>query len=238
MTVRDYAALAGAAELVAWDVAFDLARVVKSDARARVGARERRASTPRASTPSARRARRARPRARCSRRRRSYFVEQGCGRLTMNMVLVGADVRDAAVQDRRHAPSARLTACSVARGRRAGRPLGRGLARDLPGDAERRDEADARGVRGVLRGRADRAPRRARPRTTSHRAVVEGLPRARLPPRPRHGPLDRDDDDRVPEDRRGRSRRSSQANMVLLDAPARDLGGRPRRASTCRTRGS
>ena len=31
MTVRDYAALAGAAELVPWDVAFDHARAVKSD---------------------------------------------------------------------------------------------------------------------------------------------------------------------------------------------------------------
>src|SRR5262249_16250117 len=32
MTVRDYAALADAAELVSWDVAFDLARAVKSEA--------------------------------------------------------------------------------------------------------------------------------------------------------------------------------------------------------------
>ena len=32
LTVRDYAALAGAAELVPWDEQFDLARAVKSDA--------------------------------------------------------------------------------------------------------------------------------------------------------------------------------------------------------------
>src|SRR5207248_1584575 len=31
MTVRDYAALLGAAELVSWDVAFDHARMVKSE---------------------------------------------------------------------------------------------------------------------------------------------------------------------------------------------------------------
>ena len=62
-----------------------------------------------------------------------YFVEQGCGRLTMDMVLVGdggaalpefkiaGDYRD---QGERHG-------AAVARDRRRRRPLGRGLARDL-----------------------------------------------------------------------------------------------------------
>ena len=62
-----------------------------------------------------------------------------------------------------------------------------------------------------------------------HRAVVEGLPRPRLPARPRHRPLDRDDDDRVPEDRRGRRDRAAREHD-LLDAPARDLA---RTASAC-----
>ncbi len=88
MTVRDHTALAGAAELVAWDVAFDHARAVKSDLElasvrdsVRIntegfwifledfapGRTEREVLAP------------------CER----YFVEQGCGRLTMDMVLTG-----------------------------------------------------------------------------------------------------------------------------------------------------
>jgi len=88
MTVRDYAALDGAAELVPWDVQFDLARAVKSDAELvsvrdsvrintegfwvflehfEVGKSEREVLAP------------------CE----EYFVSQGCGRLTMDMVLDG-----------------------------------------------------------------------------------------------------------------------------------------------------
>ena len=90
MTVRDYAALEGAAELVAWDEQFDHARAVKSDLElesvrdsVRIntdgfwiflehfapGRTEREILAP------------------CER----YFVEQGCGRLTMDMVLTGPD---------------------------------------------------------------------------------------------------------------------------------------------------
>jgi Xaa-Pro aminopeptidase len=88
MTVRDYRALEGAAEIVAWDVGFDHARAVKSDfelASVResvrintegfwifldefeVGKSEREILAP------------------CE----EYFVAQGCGRLTMDMVLTG-----------------------------------------------------------------------------------------------------------------------------------------------------
>jgi len=88
MTVRDYAALDGAAEIVPWDEQFDQARAVKSELElesvresVRVneegfwifldqfapGRSEREVLAP------------------CER----YFVEQGCGRLTMNMVLTG-----------------------------------------------------------------------------------------------------------------------------------------------------
>jgi Xaa-Pro dipeptidase len=88
MSVRDYAALGGAAELVAWDVAFDHARMVKSElelASVRESVRintegfwtflehfepgktERDVLAP------------------CE----EYFVSQGCGRWTMDMVLDG-----------------------------------------------------------------------------------------------------------------------------------------------------
>jgi Xaa-Pro aminopeptidase len=90
MTVRDYRALEGAAELVAWDVAFDHARAVKSKAEVEsvresvrineegfwtfleafeVGRTEAEILAP------------------CER----LFVERGCGRLTMDMVLVGEE---------------------------------------------------------------------------------------------------------------------------------------------------
>ena len=101
-----------------------------------------------------------------------YFVEQGCGRLTMDMVLTGPN--GAALPEFKIAGDYRIPrdrhGAAVARGRRPGRPLGRGLARDLPRYAERRDATDARGLRGVLRGRErgaagrrDRARRRTAP---------------------------------------------------------------------------
>jgi Xaa-Pro dipeptidase len=88
MTVRDYASLSSAAHLVPWDVAFDHARAVKSELElesvrdsVRIntegfwiflehfapGKTEREILAP------------------CE----EYFVEQGCGRLTMDMVLTG-----------------------------------------------------------------------------------------------------------------------------------------------------
>jgi Xaa-Pro dipeptidase len=88
MAVRDYRALADAAELVPFDVEFDLARAVKSDAElesvresARInedgfwiflegfeaGKTEAEMLAP------------------CEK----FFVEQGCGRMTMDMVLIG-----------------------------------------------------------------------------------------------------------------------------------------------------
>ncbi len=88
MAVRDYRALEGAAEIVAWDVGFDHARAVKSDLEldsvrdsVRIntegfwiflehfapGRTEREILAP------------------CE----QYFVSEGCGRLTMDMVLTG-----------------------------------------------------------------------------------------------------------------------------------------------------
>ena len=129
------------------------------------------------------------------------FVEEGCGRLTMNMVLVGAE---------------------FAIGPQATTVLGDILLPSLeiagPGGhwvevsratrrADRRGRAACRGLRGVLRGREDGAAAR-RDRARRPPRGLEGLHRPRLSPRPRHRPLDRDDDDRVPEDRRGRRDRA------------------------------
>ncbi|HEY0416008.1 MAG TPA: M24 family metallopeptidase [Gaiellaceae bacterium] len=90
MTVRDYQALAGACELVGWDEPFDHARAVKSEFELKSvrdsvrintegfwvflehfapGRSEREILAP------------------CE----QYFVEQGCGRQTMDMVLTGPD---------------------------------------------------------------------------------------------------------------------------------------------------
>ena len=88
MTVRDYAVLAGAAELVAWDTAFDHARAVKSDFELASVRESVRVNTegfwifleefaPGRSEEEVLAA--------CER----YFVAAGCGRQTMDMVLVG-----------------------------------------------------------------------------------------------------------------------------------------------------
>jgi len=90
MTVRDYAALAGAAEVVPWDVEFDLARAVKSEAElasVREGVEINVAgfhAFREAWEPGRNAAEVLAPAER-------LFVERGCGRLTMNMVLVGVE---------------------------------------------------------------------------------------------------------------------------------------------------
>ena len=90
MVVRDYAALAGAAELVNWDVAFDHARAVKSDEELESVRDSVSINTAgfhafhEAYEPGRRAAEVMAP-------AEALFVERGCGRLTMNMVLVGAE---------------------------------------------------------------------------------------------------------------------------------------------------
>ena len=90
MTVRDYAALAGAADLVPWDVEFDLARAVKSDAEIESVRESVRINVDgfhafrHAYAPG-------RTAAEVMAPAEELFVERGCGRLTMNMVLVGAE---------------------------------------------------------------------------------------------------------------------------------------------------
>jgi len=90
LTVRDYAALRDAVELVAWDVEFDLARAVKSDAELESVRESVRINVDGfhafrdAYAPGKTAAEVLAPAER-------LFVERGCGRLTMNMVLVGAE---------------------------------------------------------------------------------------------------------------------------------------------------
>jgi Xaa-Pro aminopeptidase len=88
MTVRDYRALEGAAELVSWDVQFDLARAVKSGAELESVRESVRINAEgfwvflEAFAPGKTEREILAP---CE----QYFVSQGCGRLTMDMVLSG-----------------------------------------------------------------------------------------------------------------------------------------------------
>ncbi len=89
MAVRDYAALDGC-ELVNWDVAFDHARAVKSEEELESVRESVRINTDGfyafhdAFAPG-------RSAAEVLAPAEQLFVERGCGRLTMNMVLVGAE---------------------------------------------------------------------------------------------------------------------------------------------------
>ena len=148
----------------------------------------------------------------------------------MNMVLTGHGTRARAARSSR-SPASSEIARRLPAARRSRSPGPDALGRGLPRRRRRRrravgrHEADDGGLQRVLRGGADcDARRRDLPRRARRR--LEGVHRARLPPRPRHRALDRDDDDRVPEGRRGRRTSSSSENMVLLDAPARDRGQR------------
>jgi Xaa-Pro dipeptidase len=90
LTVRDYAALAGKAEVIPFDVEFDLARAVKSDEEIESVRDSVRINTEgfhafaAAYAPGKSAAEVLAP-------AEQLFVEAGCGRLTMNMVLVGAE---------------------------------------------------------------------------------------------------------------------------------------------------
>ena len=90
MAPRDYAALAGACELVNWDVEFDHVRAVKSDEELQSVRDSVRINTEgfhafrEAYAPGRNAAEVLAP-------AEELFVAQGCGRLTMNMVLVGAE---------------------------------------------------------------------------------------------------------------------------------------------------
>jgi len=88
MPVRDYRALEGACELVGWDVGFDLARAVKSEHEL-----ESVRQSARINTEGFRIFLEAFEPGRCEQELlalcEEYFVASGCGRATMDMVLVG-----------------------------------------------------------------------------------------------------------------------------------------------------
>jgi Xaa-Pro aminopeptidase len=90
MPARDYAALKGACELTGWDVGFDHARAVKSEEELDSVRDSVRINTDGfhafrdAYAPGRNAAEVLAP-------AEELFVERGCGRLTMNMVLVGAE---------------------------------------------------------------------------------------------------------------------------------------------------
>jgi Xaa-Pro dipeptidase len=90
MTVRDYRPLENAAELVPWDEQFDLARAVKSEAELESVRESVRINTDgfwaflEAYAPG-------KPAAEALAPAERLFVERGCRRLTMNMVLAGPE---------------------------------------------------------------------------------------------------------------------------------------------------
>ncbi len=90
MTVRDFAAMRNAVELVPWELEFDHARAVKSDEEL-VSVRD----SVRINTEGFHAFREAyepgRTAAEVLAPAERLFVEEGCGRLTMNMVLVGPE---------------------------------------------------------------------------------------------------------------------------------------------------
>jgi Xaa-Pro dipeptidase len=97
MTVRDHEALEDHCELVNWDVAFDHARAVKSDEELESVRESVRINTDGfhafhgGYAPGRSAAEALAP-------AEKLFVERGCGRLTMNMVLVGAEFAIARVE--------------------------------------------------------------------------------------------------------------------------------------------
>ena len=228
MTVRDYAALAAAAELVPWDEQFDLARAVKSDAELESVRESVKINVAgfhafhRAWAPG-------RTAAEVLAPAEELFVERGCGRLTMNMVLVGAEfaiARDDTIFGEFTVPSLEIAG-----------PGGHWVevSRAL-GTPSAEVQQHARGVRGVLRGRADGAAR-GRDRARRPPRGLGRLHAARLPPRPRDRPLDRDDDDRAS----ARSARASRPSWQRTwSSPCTRTRSRPmaENASTCRTPGS
>jgi Xaa-Pro aminopeptidase len=99
MATRDHEALEDHAELVNWDVAFDLARAVKSEEELESVRESVRINTDgfhaflEAYAPGRSAADALAP-------AEKLFVERGCGRLTMNMVLVGAEFAIARAETR------------------------------------------------------------------------------------------------------------------------------------------
>ena len=223
MTVRDYRALE-AFEVVPFDVEFDLARAVKSDAElesVRDSVRINRRGFELFADAYAP----GRSAAEVMAAAEEYFVAEGCGRLTMNMVLTAPGRSGVAFPEFKIARKDELLGDFVLPSLEIAGPgmhwveVSRALA--APDTALSRDtSAMADAYSRVLRGCEDRdAGRGALPRRPH--GSLQGLPRSRVPPRARHRALDRHDDDRVPEDRRG-GRDRARGEHGPVDAPARD----------------
>ena len=170
MTVRDYRALEGVEglELVGFDVEFDIARAVKSDAevesvRDSVRINERGFEVFFDAYAPGRTA------ADVMAAAEEWFVAEGCGRLTMNMVLTGTDTfarpefkiaRKEEVLGEFLLPSLEVAGPGM-----HWVEVSRAIA-SAEGGAVGRHGAHARGVHRVLRGGADRDAARVRPATT------------------------------------------------------------------------
>ena len=219
MAVRDYQALQGL-ELVPFDVEFDLARAVKSEAelesvRDSVRINQRGFEIWHEAYAPGKTA------AEVMAAAEEWFVAEGCGRLTMNMVLTGTDTyarpEFKIARSDEALPGFVLPSLEVAGPGMHWVEVSRAVR---AADAEPSDEtkrmleayveyyevAQHRDAR-----RCD-VPRRAHGR-------LEGLHRPRLPPRPRHGALDRDDDDRVPEGGGGLRRSSCRRTWCFSMHP-------------------
>jgi Xaa-Pro dipeptidase len=166
MTVRDFRALDGAVELVPWDVEFDLARAVKSDAELESVRDSVRINTQgfhvfREHWAPGRSAAEAMAPA------EEYFVGEGCGRLTMNMVLQGPEFLLA----RNDAPLGEFVLPSLEIAGPGGHWVEVSRALGTPGDEERR-------MLEAYQEYFEAAKGAMRPGTTAHdvhRAVAKGF---------------------------------------------------------------
>ena len=223
MNVRDHSALDGL-DLVHFDVEFDHSRAVKSKAelesvRDSVRINQRGfevffdAYAPGKSAAEVMGA------------AEGYFVGEGCGRLTMNMVLTAPGRSGLALPEFKIARKEEILGDFLLPSLEVAGPgmhwveVSRAVGtKDAPLTDHTKRQMEAyleyyEAARTALRAGATCHD--------VHRAVSAAFTDARLPARARHRPLDRHDDDRVPEDRRGRRVRARRGHG-LLDAPARD----------------
>ena len=167
MSVRDYAALEGL-ELVPFDVEFDHARAVKSDAELE-SVRESVRINEEGFEIFFEQYGRDRPAAEAMAAAEDFFVTQGCGRLTMNMVLTGPNGK--ALPEFKIARKDELLGDFMLPSLEVAGPgmhwveVSRAIA--VVGRClERCDTGDDGRLRGVLRGCGGCDARRVRPHTT------------------------------------------------------------------------
>ena len=223
MTVRDYRPLEGF-DIVPFDVEFDLARAVKSDLELE-SVRDSVRINRRGFEVWAEAYAPGRTAAEVMAVAEEYFIAEGCGRLTMNMVLTAPGRSGIALPEFKIARKEEILGDFVLPSLEVAGPgmhwveVSRAVAAEgteLSDDTKAMEEAyveyfeAARDVDACGRD----VPRRAH-------GGLEGLPRPRVPPRPCHRPLDRDDHDRVPEGGGG-GRDGARGEHGALDAPPRD----------------